>query len=177
VRASRGIEVSARLERDIQGWVRSWLELWQVGELAGGIALEFNRRMTRSLGRCRPDRAEIRLAHWVLEAPQSILCEVLCHELAHAACWHAHGAGTRPHGTEWKRMMRSAGFEPRGKLPVEDLPSALRVHTRSRLPWEHRCPKCDAHRNARREMPHWRCSRCAASGGDGQLQITRNSAP
>jgi len=175
VRASRGIELPDDVERLLRQLTLDWLALWEVPELGGRVQLEFNRRMTRSIGRCRPDRAEIRLAHWVLDAPRPILREVLCHELAHAACWRSHGPMVRPHGSEWKSLMRRAGFEPRVRLPNELLPESVRDHAHSRLPWEHRCPRCDARRSARRAMPHWRCARCVAAGADGRLQIMRSS--
>ena len=73
LRASRGLAIPRELERAMHGWVADWIDLWKVPELRGALRLEFNRRMTRSLGRCRPDRAEIRLAHWVLDAPRPIL--------------------------------------------------------------------------------------------------------
>ena len=41
--------------------------------------------MTRSLGRCYPERRLIRLALSLNDAPRALFEEVLCHELAHLA--------------------------------------------------------------------------------------------
>jgi predicted SprT family Zn-dependent metalloprotease len=41
---------------------------------------------------------------------KGILEEVLCHELAHVAVYRLHGRSVRPHGPEWKRLVRQVGF-------------------------------------------------------------------
>jgi predicted SprT family Zn-dependent metalloprotease len=43
---------------------------------------------------------------------------VLCHELAHLAARERHGDRIRPHGPEWKALMRAAGYEPKTRLPL-----------------------------------------------------------
>jgi hypothetical protein len=53
----------------------------------------------------------------IQSAPDGLLQEVLCHEMAHLATRELHGRNVRPHGPEWKALMTSAGFEPRTRLP------------------------------------------------------------
>jgi len=68
--------------------------------------------MTRSLGRCYPDRRLIRIARFVLEESEDLFQEVLCHEAAHVAAYHLHGQTIRPHGREWKALIQMAGYPP-----------------------------------------------------------------
>jgi len=139
--------------------IDQWLREWGAGELEGQLSVEYNRRLRRSLGRCRPGTGRVELAHWLRGAPDTILAEVLCHEVAHAAVHLLYG-DCRPHG----RLM-----------PSDVLPNELRHHTHPRLPWDHRCPRCDASRRGRRATTGWRCSRCITAGFDGELEITRDS--
>ena len=106
---------------------------------------------------------------------EAVLREVICHEVAHAATYARHGSGCRPHGSEWSALMLAAGQPARARLPADILPPHLRHHTVPNLPFRHRCPRCDATRNGRRAMPHWRCSRCQAAGHEGLLKITRQA--
>ncbi len=68
--------------------------------------------MTRSLGRCYPDRKLIRVARFVLDESEDLFQEVLCHEAAHVAAYHLHGRTIRPHGREWKALIQMAGYPP-----------------------------------------------------------------
>jgi predicted SprT family Zn-dependent metalloprotease len=168
---------NASLDAALSALIVVWLGAWRVPELADRISLSYSRRLRRSLGRCQPERAEIRLASWLVAAPREILEEVVCHELAHAANWTLHGAKVRPHGPEWRALMSSAGFEPRARLPGEALPASLRVHTQPRLPFLHRCPNCNATRQGRLARPDWRCAGCMRAGRGGRLIIERSLPP
>ena len=65
-------------------------------ELAIRAKIELSPRLTRSLGRCYPDRRLIRIAAHVAQPKNgdgnTLLHEVLCHELAHLAARELHGA-------------------------------------------------------------------------------------
>ena len=152
-----------------------WRHLWDVPHLEAKSRIEWSPRLTRSLGRCYPNRRLIRIAS-CLEgetAPEELLQEVLCHEMAHLAARELHGRNVRPHGPEWKALMTSAGYEPRTRLPSPN--GAPRPGRRRRAPYVylHRCPVCQLFRAARRLMSRWRCSACVASGLEGRLTITR----
>jgi hypothetical protein len=97
---------------DIHRALRVWCHLWGVEELAPEITVEFSSRMTRSLGRCYPDRKLIRIAQFVREDSDALVQEVLCHEAAHIAAHHLYGSSIRPHGPEWRALMQEAGFPP-----------------------------------------------------------------
>jgi len=106
--------------------IAHWATTWERPGLEQRLYISFSSRMTRSLGRCHPERGVIRLASWLREAPAGLLAEVLCHEVAHVATYELHGRACRPHGVEWQALMRAAGFEPRVRLPAELLPQGLR---------------------------------------------------
>ena len=163
------------LDTTLLGWARGLCHEWSEPELAERISLSFSVRLKRSLGRCRPDRGEIRLASWLEQAPETILREVICHEVAHAVTYVRHGGACRPHGTEWRALMVAAGQPARARLPADALPLHLRHYTRPNLPYRHRCARCQATRNGRRAMPHWRCGRCLEAGYDGRLTIARRA--
>jgi predicted SprT family Zn-dependent metalloprotease len=106
-----------------------------------------------------------------LTGPPGVLREALCHEAAHAAVYEIHGRGPKPHGSEWRALMRAVGFAPRTKVPMDLLPDALSHRALERI-WEHRCPVCQAVRRARRRVTRWRCVACRAAGLEGELVIT-----
>lgn len=97
---------------DMQGSLEDWCHLWGVDGLSTEIRVEISTRMTRSLGRCYPDRKLIRIASFVLQESEELFQEVLCHETAHLAAYRLHGRSIRPHGREWKALMATAGYEP-----------------------------------------------------------------
>ena len=104
------------LPAEIDETMAHWASLWDISSLASQVTMEFSSRMTRSLGRCYPERRLIRLSERLAKAPQSILLEALCHELAHIAVHELDGGKTGPHGPAWAELMRAAGFEPRTRL-------------------------------------------------------------
>ena len=89
--------------------------------------------MRVSLGRCLASQGEIRIAQFLLSGPPGLLEEVLCHEVAYAAAAARFGARIRPHGTEWRGLMRDAGFEPRTRIPDTELPVGLEFPVRPPL--------------------------------------------
>jgi predicted SprT family Zn-dependent metalloprotease len=129
--------------------------------------------MRVSLGRCLASQGEIRIAQFLLSGPPGLLEEVLCHEVSHAAATARFGGRIRPHGSEWRGLMRDAGFEPRTRIPDTELPHDTLAATRRRVFWQHRCPICEASRIAGRPVRGWRCAKCLASGLGGQLAIRR----
>lgn len=92
--------------------LQGWCDLWGAADLVPAITVELSSRMTRSLGRCYPDRILIRIATFVLDESDALFEEVLCHEAAHLAAYHLHGKSIRPHGHEWKFLMVQAGYPP-----------------------------------------------------------------
>ncbi len=154
---------------------RRWGELWGVPHLADSVTVEFSPRFRSSLGLCRPGEGRIRLAAHLANGRPELLEEVLCHELAHVAVYRLHGRSVRPHGPEWKGMVRAAGFEPRVRFHREEGGFPARA-TRPRARWEHRCPVCQARRVAGRPVRNWRCVECLRAGLPGTLVITRMPA-
>jgi len=157
-------------------WLRDWSRLWGVPSLSDFTHISVNNRLRRSLGRCRPITGRIHLHPKLAEESESVQEEVLCHEAAHVAVHLLHGPKVRPHGLEWARLMRAAGFEPRTRMDPKLLSAAVQEAARPRLLFRHRCPVCGAARVARRPVRRWRCRACLAAGLDGQLDISSQPA-
>jgi SprT protein len=149
--------------------INDYCRLWGVEHIASDVVVGYSNRMTRSLGRTQPASKLIRLNALLQTKLNYLLEEVLCHELAHVAAYHLHGRSIRPHGPEWKALVRAAGFEPRVRIRLDiDL---LREQNVKR--YRHHCPVCNAARTARYRMTRWRCSRCIGAGLSGDLVIRR----
>jgi SprT protein len=153
----------------------AWAALWGLPGLEGRVTIRVSRRLTASLGRATPARRSIRLAAALAAGPPGFLAEVMCHELAHIAAWEMHGDGIRPHGREWKELVRRAGFRPTTRLtpPPGLLLPKPRRRRRRRYVYDHRCERCGWSRVARAVVRRWRCAPCADAGRDGKLAIWR----
>jgi hypothetical protein len=128
------VPIRKQLSVDIHRALASWCHLWGADDLAPKITVEFSSRMTRSLGRCYPDRNLIRIAKFVLEDSDALVQEVLCHEAAHLAAHHLHGGSIRPHGPEWKALILMAGYPPTVRFKLESVPrSPVRARKRRTL--------------------------------------------
>lgn len=152
--------------------LQRWCACWGVAPLARELNVVVSSRLRTSLGLCAPTRRELRIASFVVDGPSDLLLEVLCHEAAHAAAHEIHGAGTRPHGREWRALMRVAGYPPRARLGASAL-DALHASRARRVLWRHVCPVCHARRDAGRPVRQWRCAACRSAGLEGLLSITR----
>lgn len=155
-----------------RGQIESWCDLWSIPELASRVYVTTSPRFRSTLGRFCFSRNEVRLAEHLVRSAGSLLLEVLCHEFAHAAVAARHGR-VRPHGPEWQRLMKSAGFEPRVRIPPAEVQAAGIPFVRSRARWVHCCPVCQASRLAARPFRNWRCAACYSQGLSGVLEITR----
>lgn len=149
-------------------------EVWGIPDLARQVSISFYPKPSRRLGLARPARGEVRLDPSLRSAPPSRRREVLAHELAHVVVFLRHGPGRRPHGPEWRALLREAGFVPSRTL-AGDGPSAPLAPRPARR-FRHTCPVCHAHRRAGRPMSRWRCAACVANGLEGSLVIERESA-
>jgi len=152
--------------------IATWLALWGVPQLEQHLTISVSTRLRTSLARCFLGPSEIRIASFLVAAPEPLVREVLCHEAAHAAAVALHGRWIRPHGVEWRGLMSVAGFAPRARLPEGSLALPVRA-SRSRVLWEHRCPVCQASRLAGRPVRQWRCAACCEVGLPGRLLIQR----
>lgn len=151
----------------IRASVLRFCALWGVEEIQDDILVEFSTRLTRSLGRTQPLRKVIRLNRGLCTTLNNYLDEVICHELAHIAAVHLHGPSIKPHGEEWKALVRMAGFEPSIKLQVI-VEASIGKAPKS---YKHYCPVCHSQRIGRTRMTRWRCAACAANGLSGELLI------
>ena len=151
--------------------------VWGTPDLESSVHIRASRRMTRTLARAFPATGEIRVSSRVLEfAPEDLLREIVCHEAAHVACFLIHGRRVRPHGQEWRRLMRQAGYAPRVRLSTDTIPSLAHPPRRPRV-YQHHCPACGWTRLARTTNRRWRCAACVAVGRSGRLIVGKVGRP
>ncbi len=162
--------------------LEEWGRIWGLPGLLHDVDVTFSARLKRSLGRCRPATGRIVLAEKLRSGSPELLTEVLCHEAAHVAAYRLYGDRVDPHGPEWRRLVREAGFTPRVRAPAEPSRSSSAGRCGSRpaaarpdsgVRYEHRCPVCQAVRVARRKVMSWGCSECISLGLPGRLIITQ----
>jgi predicted SprT family Zn-dependent metalloprotease len=181
-RTERG--VSPAFPPQATAWLEGWGQTWSLPQLTNVTRVEVGVRLRSSLGRCQPSSGLIRIHPTLLgdtkgakgdarnEPDESLLKEVLCHEAAHVGVYLLHGASVRPHGPEWARLMRAAGYEPRARVDPNILPASFRTASRPKRLYQHRCPVCGASRIARRAVHRWRCRVCVEAGLPGRLEIS-----
>ena len=150
----------------IQAKSAEYFLLWGRPGLANSVIIQFSDRLRSSLGRTRVDVRRVRLNSLLASANKQLLNEVLCHELAHIAIYERFGKSEKPHGPEWKALVRQAGFEPRLRISV----NGEKPSTATRR-FEHLCPVCQTIRYAKRPMTGWRCGNCVDAGLEGKLLI------
>lgn len=144
--------------------------------LEDSVSVVFSHRMIKSLGRCDLKNKTIRLNPKLKGRRGEILLEVLCHEAAHIAVHETHGAGGSPHGEEWRRYVRQAGFEPLVATSLKDFnPPPLRKPATA--VYDHRCPVCQMTRRSPRRVSRWRCAACVWAGLDGRLIVEKIVKP
>ena len=71
--------------------------------------------------------------------PEQFLRETVPHEVAHVVTWLLHGQRVRPHGPEWRAVMRHLGVHDPQRCHEYEMPSL-----RSQRRWPYRCA-CKTH--------------------------------
>lgn len=149
---------------------------WSEPDLSARLTLVVGQRLSRSLGRCHPERGLVQIARFTLDLSPELRDEIICHEAAHLVVFERHGRSGRPHGSEWKELMRSVGLAPRVRIQLAPADAARSVRAASpRVLFEHRCPVCQMARLARRRMSQWRCRACVGAGLPGRLEVSRRA--
>jgi predicted SprT family Zn-dependent metalloprotease len=86
------------------------------------------------------------------------LVPTLAHELVHLCVRHRYGETAKPHGREFRSMMRRLGLD--GKA-THDLPVRhLRKHRRRKYLYLHRCSDCGYEFVARKSRRNCYCRAC-----------------
>lgn len=148
-------------------------QLWGLPQLASAVAVSYNPRLQRSLGRCKPSIGRVTLNPALRQATLERRAEVLCHELAHVAVFQLYGPAAKSHGREWRELVARAGYVPHVRSADVSGARTSPTSPSSVLPYEHRCPVCQSARYARRPVSRWRCAECLDAGLSGELLISR----
>lgn len=140
-----------------------WAKSWRTPSLPQRVRISFSFRLRKSMGRVRPQSGIISLNAKLDSAPRAVLLEVLCHEAAHVATFLLHGLDAKPHGPEWRVLVRAAGYQPSTSLKCRWLPQPPAARERSDRHC-YRCPVCQADYFVRRRNSHLHCSTCLRAG-------------
>ncbi|MBK1644746.1 hypothetical protein CKO25_08810 [Thiocapsa imhoffii] len=98
----------------------------------------------------------------LLRHTERFMHETVPHEVAHVAAFHCHGFGIRPHGAEWRHIMRHFGVEP-ARCHNFDV-SCLRTRVVARFRYRCACTTHELssirHQRIRRHGIRYLCRRC-----------------
>jgi predicted SprT family Zn-dependent metalloprotease len=158
----------ARL-RMARRYLHSLATLWNQPSVET-LTIEVNQRLSRAAGRWLPRRRVIQLSPRTLAEDVRFRREVISHEAAHAVVSKLHGPKAKPHGREWRELVKAAGFEPSATAIRCGIP---RQAAPPQAAFRHTCSVCHFTQRARHRMPRWRCPECCAAGLEGTLRIER----
>jgi len=176
VASVRGAICSGIIQGELARTLDQWATAWGVPELPNRITLRFNPRLRSTVARWVITSHSLEVGSRFY-ARRSDSREVLCHEFAHAAAVSKHGRAAQPHGPEWQRLVREAGYEPKAYRRKDRLPRFIRGQAVGLLSYEHRCLVCQSVRYGKKAVQQWRCPECSAAGLSGKLVITRVPDP
>ena len=163
--------VGRKKARHLDSQIMSWSRAWGTPSLGREIEIQLNRRLRSTIARYVRDKRTIEVGERFL-ALRTHNSDVLAHELAHAAVHLLYDKTSRPHGAEWKQLLRAVGFVPHSQLKTGRQPPT-KSYALSRIRYIHRCPVCQMVRVSTRPVRAWRCRSCVESGLPGNLEITR----
>jgi SprT protein len=153
-RAGSGLPTPSELTEQ----VRTLLGAWGLLERAAAVKADWNPRLRTTAGRAFWNENRIELNPNLLQDHAHSVHEVLVHEAAHLAAFLLHGPRIRPHGREWRQLVRQAGHRPAAchRLPLQGL-------RRRRYLYLRMCDPC-GHRLIVRALRYGRCHRCGQRG-------------
>lgn len=143
------------------------LSAWRMESLLPRVRIVYNPRLTTTLGRACLDDLRVELNPRLLADHPGQLIPTLAHELAHLVVHERHGKSARPHGTEFRLLLRQLRLpdEARHHLPVRHL-----RRQRTRYLYLHRCSVCGASFLARSVRRNYYCVAC---GPDMEWDVFR----
>ncbi len=127
------------------------------------VGVEVAERFKRKAGQYRHGERKIRISEYLLKNHPGRVPRTVKHEIGHAVVMHRYGGGeVKPHGEEWKSVMRKLGVDnPEGRHDLQLAEYSYMV----------RCvnPECDVetgrHRKSRlvKQPSMYRCKECGSS--------------
>lgn len=151
----------------LQALARRCGEAWDFSSLGERVRIAYNPRMRTALGRALLEEARVELnPHLLREHPEELV-PTLVHELAHVAV-HQRFGGARPHGREFRTLMRAVNLSAEATHSLET--ARPRRRRRARYLYVHRCETCGYTFAAGRTR---RDRYCAACGPEMSWTIVR----
>jgi SprT protein len=131
-------------------------QAWDIPDLARRVAIVYNPRLRTTLGRAMLDDNRVELNVHLLRAYPDELLGTLTHELAHLVARMRYG-NVRPHGREFKALMRVVNMSPATTHRLDTEGLKLR---RRRYIYLHRCEDCGMMFVARKPRRDCYCKAC-----------------
>jgi SprT protein len=124
-------------EPELRARLQQLLERWGVASELASVDIEWSNRLQTAAGRAWFEPPRIKLNPRLLGRVPGAIDQVLVHEAAHLAVFVRHGLRARPHGPEWRELMRAAGLPPQTthRYPIHGL-------ARARYWYLHLCTGC-----------------------------------
>ncbi len=160
-----------QVQSKIKRILNSLAALWHVPKLRKTATVQFSSRLKKAVGRTFPSSGIIRLhAALAQRKHRRLLRAALCHESAHVAARILHGTHAKPHGPEWRSLVKLAGHRPSTNVKCADLlPPGTQEPRRSRLR-RYICPVCQRLYLSRKDDSRLRCGSCLEAGLNGRLR-------
>jgi SprT protein len=160
-----------RLTREVERTLEDLAVLWRMPNLREAVKVQFSSRLRRSVGRAFPKSGIIRLHLALTHSKQRrLLRTALCHEAAHVAVQILHGPKARPHGTEWRSLLKSAGYRPSTTVKCSHLSLSDTGNATPKLIFRYICPVCQGLYMTRKKDSRFRCGHCLKAGLGGRLR-------
>jgi len=131
-------------------------QAWDIPDLPRRATIVYNPRLRTTLGRAMLDDNRVELNVRLLRAYPDELLGTLIHELAHLAVRMRYG-NARPHGREFKALMRSVNMSAAATHRLDTKRLKLR---RRRYVYLHRCSDCGMMFIARKPRRDCYCRAC-----------------
>lgn len=129
---------------------------WNCPGLARRVKIDYNPRLTTTLGRAVFNEMRVELNPRLLRDNPDELAPTLAHELAHLVV-HMRYERAAPHGREFKTLMRAVNFS--GKA-THNLPVSHLRRRQTKYLYLHRCEECDYQFVARSVRRQYYCLAC-----------------
>jgi len=150
------------------------LSTFALSTIKNQITVRYSARLRSSLAVCYAERKLIHLNRALQNFSAELVRVTLIHELAHLSVYMKHGRAVRPHGLEWRALMRGVGYPAETCMKIAP-ELAVRFPTQSRRRIVHACIHCGWRRVSGRRCSRWRCRQCLEAGRSGVLAVSEES--
>lgn len=149
------------------------LAAWDADDLATRVKVGYHPRLRTTLGRACYTDFRVELNPRLLGEHPGELIPTLAHELAHLVVFTRFGREARPHGREFRLLLRRLGLSDEAR---HDLPVAHLRRPRGKYLYLHRCCDCGSSFVARSLRRQYYCTTCGPGMEWDVFRVPNNEA-